>query len=459
MNRRNFLRAMGAGAAALSFPSLSSTVRAQTQRPNVLFISIDDLNDWVGCLGGHPDTLTPNIDRLAGEGVLFSNAHSSASSCNPSRTSLLTGTNPSTNGVYENTQSWYPLLNQYTTLPRHFRNHGYRACRAGKIYHTDEPDLWYAHCPTVEFPKPPYYPMSGLQNPVPRDLQFDWGPIDIKDEDMRDYAVVSWAMEELGRSHREPFFLAVGLGGPHLPWYAPRQYYEKFSPERISLPTVNLNDLDDVPEIGRSYVNPRFWDDVTGHKQWRKAVAGYLAAVNIMDAMLGRLLDKFYDTPYVDNTIIVFWSDQGFHLGEKTKWRKFSLWEETTHIPLIISAPEVTQPGGVCEEVVSLLDIYPTLNELCDLSPLHWLEGESLLPQLMNPRTPRVRPAISTRSYMNHSVRSKRWRYIRYIDNSEELYDHDIDPLEWRNLADEPGYEAIKAELAQWLPTLNMPPI
>ena len=193
------------------------------------------------------------------------------------------------------------------------------------------------------------------------------------------------------------------------------------------------------------------------HKQWRKAVQGYLASIAFCDTMVGRLLDAFLASRYVDNTIVVLWGDHGWHLGEKLHWRKFALWEEATHAPLIFVAPGVTPVGAKCDRTVSFIDIYPTLIELCGLAPRKELEGVSIMPLLKDPKARWDRPALTTYGRNNHTVRSERWRYIRYRDGSEELYDHSKDPLEWTNLATRPEYTGVKAELAKWLPKTNAP--
>ena len=190
---------------------------------------------------------------------------------------------------------------------------------------------------------------------------------------------------------------------------------------------------------------------------WRKAVSAYLASIAFADACVGRVLDGLDRSPYADNTIIVLWSDHGWHLGEKLHWRKFALWEEATHNVLMIVAPGVTRPGVRCGRPVTLLDIYPTLVELCGLRPRDGLEGQSLVPLLKNASAPWERPALTTYKRGNHSIRTERWRYIRYSDGTEELYDHDNDELEWNNLANKPRHKRLKAELARWMPQTNAP--
>jgi len=461
MQRREFLKLTGATAL---LPAFRAWGRSQS-RPNVLFMCIDDLNDWIGCLGGHPGVKTPNLDRLAARGVLFANAHCSAPACNPSRASLMTGILPSTSGVYHNPNPWRrsPVLKDAVTIPQHFMAHGYRAVGGGKIYHGGFPDpaSWQAYFPSQTRNKPnDPLPEGQPLNGIPRTRHFDWGPVPVADEAMGDWQVADWAIGELKAEHDKPFFLGCGFFRPHLPWYVPQKYFDMYPAEKITLPNVNENDLDDVPELGRRMARPQGdHRKVLQHQQWRKAVQGYLASITFVDTCVGRVIDALDASNYRDNTIIVLWSDHGWHLGEKLHWRKFALWEEATHNVMMMIAPGVTQPKQRCGRPVTLLDIYPTLIELCDLEKKPELEGRSLVPLLKNPSAAWDRPALTTHGQNNHSLRTERWRYIRYSDGTEELYDHEADPLEWKNLAGDPQYTDQKKKLAAWLPETNVPEI
>jgi arylsulfatase A-like enzyme len=463
IGRREFLRRAGAAGAALALPRLAfgaePAAKPDAPKPNVLFMAVDDLNDWIGCLGGHPDTKTPNLDRLAKRGVLFTNAHCPAPLCNASRAALMTGIRPSTSGVYYNRQPWRPVMKDAVTLPQHFMAHGYGVTGGGKIYHGSFPDppSWHAYFPDQQRNKPPDpVPPNRPLNGIPQTAHFDWGPIDARDEDMGDSKVAQWACRQLARKHDRPFFLGVGMFRPHLPWYVPRKYFDMFPPEKVALPKVKKTDLDDVPEIGRRMARPQGdHARVTRTNNWHKAVSGYLASIAFADACLGRVLDALDAGPYAKNTVVVLWGDHGWHLGEKLHWRKFALWEEATHCPLMIAAPGVTAAGGVCPRPVNLLDIYPTLVDLCGLRANEALEGVSLLPLLKDPKAKWDRPALTTYGRNNHSVRSERWRYIRYRDGSEELYDHGSDEMEWTNVAAEPKCADVKKDLARWLPKVN----
>ncbi len=446
---------------------LAATSGAEIKRPNVLFIAIDDLNDWVGKLGGHPQTLTPNIDRLADRGVLFANAHCAAPACNPSRASLMTGIAPYRSGVYLNPQPWKPVLADKVTLSQHFMQNGYLAIGSGKIYHGSYPDptSWNVYWPSQTKnrpgdPMPKVKSINGLNM-----AHFDWGPVDANDTDMGDTKVVDWVIKQIQTRHDKPLFLACGIFRPHLPWYVPRKYFDRFPLENIRLPAHRDDDLDDIPAAGVQMAKPsRDHAAVLKHNQWHAAVRGYLASISYADGQVGRLIDALDASDLARNTIVVLWTDHGWHLGEKKHWRKFALWEEATRTPLIFVAPRGTPglPAGTragtrIEKPVSLLDIYPTLADLSGLPPRKGLSGQSLVPLMANPNIDWTRPAITTQGRLNHAIRTDRWRYIRYADGEEELYDHQTDPMEYTNLADQPEYKKVKQELSEWLPKENAP--
>lgn len=457
--RGRVLAVGGIGMAVLLFGSARQVLAeeaSKVSRPNILFIAIDDLNDWTGFLGGHPQARTPNLDKLAKRSMIFTRAYCTAPACNPSRTSLLTGVLPSTSGVYHNNNPWRPQLPDTITVFQHFMAHGYKVHGGGKLFHNVFNDLrsWEVYWNRPGDPAPKERPLNG----IPDAAHFDWGPLDVDDAAMGDTKLSDWAIGFLGEKHDRPFFLAVGYIRPHLPWYVPRPYFEDFPLEKIVLPEVKEDDLDDVPPIGKRIANPQGdHAKVIATNNWEKAVQGYLASIEFVDKQVGRVLDALSRSQYAANTIVVVWGDHGWHLGEKLHWRKFTLWEEATRVPLIIWAPGVTEPGSTCQRTVSLLDLYPTLCELCNLPIPPHVEGKSILPLLKNPNAEWDRPVITTHGYMNHAVRSERWRYIRYSDGTEELYDHEKDPMEWTNLAADPAYASVKAELAKWLPKVNRP--
>jgi arylsulfatase A-like enzyme len=452
LNRRQFFST--AAAVPLGMQAQSSA------RRNVLFIAVDDLNDWIGCLGGHPDTKTPNFDRLAKKGVLFTKAYCAAPLCNPSRAALMTGLRPSSTGVYDNSQPFrQSVAKDAVTLAQYFRANGYKAMGSGKIYHDAFPDPaswdeWFP-APNQQKPADPR-PANPPLNGIPDTAHFDWGPLKNSDSEMGDYKVVNYVSSQLAKKHDKPFFLACGIYKPHLPWYVPEKYFDMFTPSKLAMPSVKDDDLDDVPPIGKKMAKADGdHRRVLEHNQYRKAVQGYLAAIAFADAQLGRVLDALEASEYKDNTTIVLWSDHGWHLGEKLHWRKFALWEEATHNVMMMTVPGVTKPGGRCNRPVNLLDIYPTLVELHGLPAKAGLEGTSLVPLLRDPGAAWTRPALTTFGRNNHSVRSERFRYIRYSDGTEELYDHKEDDLEWTNLASNPQFETVKRELARWLPNVN----
>jgi arylsulfatase A-like enzyme len=440
---------------------------AALEKPNVLFIAIDDLNDWIGKLEGHPQTATPNIDRLADRGVLFANAHCAAPACNPSRASLMTSIAPYRSGVYLNSQPWKPVLRDKVTLSQHFMQQGYRSIGSGKIYHGGfpDPESWDEYWPSQTKnrpgdPRPEAESVSGLNM-----SHFDWGPVEVDDAEMGDTQVVDWVIGQLQAQQDKPLFLACGIFRPHLPWYVPTKYFDQFPIDNIQLPVHRDDDLDDIPQAGVKMAGPsRDHAAVLKHKQWHAAVQGYLASISYTDGQVGRLLDALDTSPAAKNTIVVLWTDHGWHLGEKKHWRKFALWEEATRTPLIFVAPPGcpglpagTTSGTRVNKPVSLLDIYPTLLDLCGLPARDGLSGQSLVPLMADPDAKWERPAITTHGRLNHTVRSERYRYIRYADGSEELYDHQSDPMEYTNLVDRQAVDAIKEEMSKWLPKENAP--
>lgn len=465
VKRRDFIRNMSAGAAGLALapmPLLNAYGQPDPARPNVLFILLEDLPDWIGCMGGHPDTLTPNIDALATRGVLFTNAHCGSPICNPSRVSLLLGKRPDTTGVYYNSDDWREMVPAGTiSMPRSFRNNGYHLVRAGKIFHGtfDEHGVWDQifegrgmHNLPGHNAYTPGHPYNGLEYPLAGDEFFNWGPTDAPESSMADSRRYRFLRNLFNSGIRQPFFIGFGTHGAHFPAIAPRRHIERFDPSRVQVPEVNAFDLDDIPPAGRAYVDSLYHRRVLGHKQWHKAIAAYLATIHYLDEIVGRLIAEFDDSPYADNTIIVLCADHGFHLGEKMHWRKATLWQESTNVVLIVVAPGVTEPGGVCRQPVSLIDLYPTLNALCELRPVDGLEGRSIVPQLIDPDHRREQPAVVTLEEGNHAIIDRRWRYIRYADGGEELYDRERDPNEWTNLAGDPRYERVIERLAAWIP-------
>lgn len=448
-------------ATSLFFALLTSFGVADEKKPNVLFISVDDLNDWTGALKGHPQAKTPHLDRLAASGVLFENAHCAAPACNPSRAALMTGVRPSTSGVYHNAQPWRmsPVLKDAQTIPQWFRQSGYEVFGAGKIYHGSFPDpqSWDYYWPSQTQnkpgdPKPAQLPANG----IPKTSHFDWGSHPEKKEEMGDWKVAEWVSKELHKEREKPFFLACGFYRPHLPWFAPQEYFDRFPLDEIILPETLKNDLDDIPEAGIKIAKPKGdHAKVIKHDQWKQAVQGYLASIAFADDCVGKVLDALESSGQSDSTIVVLWSDHGWHLGEKQHWRKFSLWEEATRVQMMWRVPGLTKPNSRTDNPANLLDIYPTLTDLCGLPSNEAVEGISLKGVLQNPDKPINHPIVTTHGRKNHSVRNRRWHLIQYTDGTRELYDHQNDPFEHTNLAGREEHIALMTRLAKVMPKKN----
>ena len=439
-------------------------------RPNVLFIGVDDLRDWVGHLSGHPNAKTPNIDRLAKRGVSFTRAYCSAPLCNPSRISLLTGVAPSKSGVYGNGEKLRQKLPDAVTLMQHFRASGYSVRGAGKIFHGTsayDMDSWDIFFKSPGSKKHRVKRDSSL----PKSAWVPWGALACSDDEMLDGINAKWIITELKKPQEKPFFLAYGLTKPHLTWSVPQKYFDLHPLEGIKLPPTKKGDLDDLPAFGeklaREVYDPSGERDfavkpngdhvnVIANNQWLKAVQAYLATISFADAQIGRVLDALDRSGHAGNTIVVLWGDHGWHLGEKEHWRKHALWEVSTRTPLVFSAPHGVAKGKLCQRPVSLIDIYPTLLDLCGLPELKGLDGQSLKLLLENPDRQWERPVVITYGLNNHAIQTERWRYIRYRDGGEELYDHERDPNEWTNLASISKYSLQKSKLSKWLPVKKL---
>ena len=454
------------------------------KKPNVLFIAVDDLNDWIGTMGGRDGMKTPNLDALAAQGMLFTNAHCSSPSCNPSRASIMTGVRPSTSGIYNNNQEWRTTsaLANAVTIPEFFRKEGYAVKGGGKIFHglswtmttygKDQNDgkIWDEYFPskTRSFPDDvwpetavkdstgyiKWDPVSGKGIGKRPPHFFDFGPLG-EDELTSEYKVVDWAIQEVNKKQAKPLFLAVGLFRPHIPWFVPQKYFDMYPLSEVKLPQVKENDLEDVSPVAVKWLARDWHKWLLDSHLWEKAVQAYEASISYTDAMLGRLIDGLKKSGKMNNTIIVLWSDHGMHIGEKQHWEKFTLWEESTRVPMIIVAPGITKPNTRSSQPVSLLDIYPTLVDMVGAKVFSQLEGKSLKPLLLNPSMKDIEPAITTWHYNNHAVRTERWRYIKYVNGDEELYDHQSDANEFYNIAKQPGNRSLMDSLQKWIPKIN----
>jgi arylsulfatase A-like enzyme len=439
-----------------------------TKQPNVLFIAVDDLNDWVGCMGGHPDARTPNIDRLAASGTLFLNAHCQAPICGPTRASLMSGLLPSTTGIYGQIGDRFlktdnPIMQEATFLSRYFAQNGYKTMGVGKLFHSSDGDGAFEEYGGIHEkfgPKPEkrmHYDPDWFDKPG--GTSTDWGPFPESDDQMPDTKYARWAVQKLQETHEKPFFLGVGFIRPHVPWHAPKKWFDLYDRESIQLPPYLENDQEDVPEIARKIMEVPMmpttrWAKETG--QWRDIVLSYLAVTTFMDDKIGWVLDALEKSPYAENTIVVLWGDHGYHLGEKNRFAKHSVWERASKVPLIIAGPGFAK-NQTCAKPVGLIDIYPSLVEMCELEKNPGLEGHSLVPLLRDPEKEWEHVAITTYGRNNHAIRSEHFRYIRYEDGSEELYDHRKDPNEWHNVADRDEYADVIKRLKTHLPKKNAP--
>ncbi|MGB1787819.1 MAG: sulfatase [Limisphaerales bacterium] len=452
-------------------------------KPHVLFVSIDDMNDYISPLDNHPGIKTPNCDRLAKRSVTFANAHCAAPACHPSRVAVMTGVHPVKSGIYRNMfgahgPRWRhesAMLENAVVLSQHFRNHGYRALGGGKIFHTlqwtpgdsqNDPEAWddYRGDPndpiSADWPRPKLVSDmdAGLTKGRPlgghsSSQLFGAAPLPQPEESYGDHLVTDWAIEQMKQPGDKPLFLAVGLFRPHIPWEVSKRWFDLYPLDEVQLPKHLQDDMADAHSHGRQGWHK--W--VTDNNQWKKFMQGYLASISYVDHQLGRLLDALDASPMKDNTVIVLWSDHGFHIGEKQNWEKFALWDQTTRVPFFVHAPGVSRDGASTRQPTTLTDIYPTLCELAGLPVPELCTGVSLVPQLKNPNAPRDRMALTAFQFWNEktpslAVADSRYRFIRYGDGFEELYDQEKDPHEFKNLIADPRLAKVKMRLANALP-------
>ncbi len=510
----------------------------EQEQPNVLFIFCDDLNDSVEGFGGHLQAKTPNLIRMAKEGIRFTNAHSADPICGPSRASFLTGIYPHNSGLYgynQNQNAWHknPVLKNCKPIFEHFADNGYLIFGAGKMFHNNHNTQYLFNRPDGmgEFgPGMEYGPFAWTGNKsdniyndlvahpdIPRSFgnsgftsfaSLDDVPVVSPNKDLNIPGYAGWylanypdgkpyrynnendrdllpdemsadfAIEKLKQNHEKPFFLSVGIIRPHSPWHAPKEYFDLFPLEAVQPPPYLENDLEDcAEELHYQYYWPKehrflnLLEAYEGDEGWRRFVQGYLACVAFADAQIGRIIDALENSNYAENTIVVITSDHGYHMGEKDQLFKHTVWEESTRVPMIFRLPDRKNAGLICCHPVGLIDVYPTLIDLCGISDTtmrnqhgHPLDGHSLRPFLANPVNgswdgPEVAlscidagiPVIPNEpgqiEDQQFTVRSHDWRYVLTRTGAEELYDHRMDPHEWHNLAGDPGFYEIKEEL------------
>jgi arylsulfatase A-like enzyme len=446
--------------ASLVIGCLATTAVAET-RPNILFIAIDDMNDWTGFLGGHPQAITPNMDRLAQKGVNFSNAHCSAPGCSPSRNSLLYGVEPFNSGLYafyDQAGFSEEVLKPYTAMTTFFLENGYHTYGSGKIHHRREPTPmeWTEFYEKEKTNPLQFDDVEGYIQGKSGKMRFSptLNPL----EDHTDYKNTSFGVDVLSRKHDQPFFLAVGIVRPHLPFTCPKQFFDLY-PKEVEPPRINPTDHSDIPAVGRAMAKVGDDNKFKRDEAWNKVRRAYLACISWADFNVGRLIDALEASPYAENTVVVLWSDHGYGMGEKKHFRKFALWEETTRVPFIIwdAREKKAIRGREVKDGVSLINVYRTLAELSGLEAPDYVDGFSLVPQLKDSSVPVEGPAICSWGRGNYTVRTRTWRYTRYYDGGEELYDHAKDPDEWTNLADNPEYADVKKRLTMKLPAKEVP--
>ncbi|MCP4641741.1 MAG: sulfatase [bacterium] len=477
VSRRGFL---GTAAAALLRPGAGAA--ATDRPPNVLFLAVDDMNDWVGALSGYSGSVfTPNMDRLAARGVTFTNAQCPSPLCGPSRTAILLGQSPSRTGIYGNGEWWLPNRPDAHSLFDTFRHNGYTTLGAGKLHHhtagfnpprqwDEYPDVawedgWdrtpgnYPHVKRMSTPE--WAPVNGMQWDRRYPHEFDWGALPgLEEGDYADAKSAAHAVRFLQRDHAKPFMVACGIFRPHVPLYVPQRYLDLYPLDDIELPLSKDDDWDDLPPEGKKIAavwQERF-DAVRAQGQHEALVQAYLASITFADAQLGKVLDALDASPHADNTVVVLWSDHGWHLGEKNRIYKKSLWEESARVPFIWAGPGIKRKETVAQPV-SLLNIYRTLLDLCGLpNPPQGLDGHSLRPLLDGSATRWDHPAITefrNKDTTIAAIRTERWRYIQYRTKTgieEELYDHETDPNEWRNLASDAANESVLKGFRQQAP-------
>lgn len=445
---------------SLAIYSLFQVARAQdpgeAERPSVLFLNIDDWNDWNSVLKGHPQAITPNLERFAARSVTFTRAICSSPVCFPSRTSLFSGLHPSRTGAKANPnwgRSWRSYVPDALTLPKHLSAQGWKSIGIGKNFHKGDKAEFDHYSGRGKEPKviPKTYRNINASG--------RWGVAAVPTTEMPDYVSVSQGIKAL-ESNRDSLFLSLGIYRPHVPWVVPQEYFDRHPLESLLMPEHREDDLDDLPERFKSMAHneakfgPDYHRKAVAAGDDKKMVQAYLACVTFADEQVGRILDAWYGSPHAESGYVVLWSDHGYQLSEKEGWSKMKPWYDSARVNLMIAGPSLTE-GVFCDKAVSLLDLYPTLVELLDLpAPPQPLDGNSLVPLLRNPQAEWDRPVLlsSEADGIRYDVvLSNDYRMTRFATGETELYHLDSDPHEFTNLADDPQYKDVIAELSQHL--------
>ena len=444
----------------------------EPQKPlNVLFVAIDDLTCAVGCYG-HPEVFTPNLDQFARDSIRFERAYCQFPLCNPSRSSLLSGMRPDKTKIFGNGVRIRERFPDIVTLPQLFKNHGYFSGRIGKIFHYDVP----GQIGTSGRDDPPSW--DQVVNPRGRDkddqkdvinftswnknigASLTWMEAKGTDEEQTDGKVAAATIKMIEEHKGGPFFIACGFYRPHVPDIATKPYFDMYPLDKITLPDEPPEHIAGIPPIALTVQPLNYGLDSVKLRTFKRA---YTAATSFVDAQFGKVMDALKRLGLEDNTIIVVWSDHGWNLGEHGQWQKMLLFEESAHVVLMIRVPQGKNYGKSCPRTVELVDLYPTLADLCGLTPPDWLEGRSLRPLLRNPKASWKWPAFTqvTRKggIMGRSIRTEKWRYTEWAagDKGRELYDQDADPHEYHNLANDPHFAKIAAQLSAQLPKEKTP--
>jgi arylsulfatase A-like enzyme len=451
--------------------------RPPSKAPNVLMISLDDCNDWLGFLNNHPGTSTPNFDALAAESLIFTSAYCCAPMCLPSRTATLFGRHPFDTEIYDHTDPSRANYSRFAprtpSLVDDFWRAGYDTVCAGKIFHDTQAHRWTTFARTHQYVNVAARGREGIQpeqwdpnwlspydnNPIGSGDGFprngvDFGPSGKSANDDPDGRAALWVARQLNTGDQRPQFLAFGVANPHEPWRVPQQFFDLHPIEGVVPPDVSASDLDDLPPYARNKIVDvhHIFESVEGAGILARVVQAYQASISYADYCAGIALNELAASPRADETIVLLWSDHGYHLGEKLHLEKQTLWERGTRVPFLCKVPGRFDDGERFDEPVSLFDMGPTLTELCGIECNAGHAGASLLPEIADPALAAERPAITTWKEGNHAVRRGPWRYIRYVSGDQELYDHRSDPDEKVNLALDASSAPMMTELDAFLP-------